>query len=92
MTTAINLNALLKQTIVLTRENEEWSTEQIIAELMSNHVEIQSLAPISVAAPEKRNPAPALLPRSLVLSPKTKPVAALARFTRRSTSKATFSR
>ena len=53
MTTAINLNALLKQTIVLTRENEEWSTEQIIAELMSNHVEIQSLAPISVAAPEK---------------------------------------
>ena len=53
MTTAINLNALLKQTIVLTRENDDWSTEQIIAELMSNHVEIQSLASISVAAPEK---------------------------------------
>ena len=53
MTTAINLNALLKQTIVLTRENDDWSTEKIIAELMSNHVEIQSLAPISVAAPEK---------------------------------------
>ena len=49
MTTAINLNALLKQTIALTRENEEWTSEQIIAELMSNHVEILSLAPISVA-------------------------------------------
>jgi hypothetical protein len=53
MTTAINLNALLKQTIVLTRENDEWTSEQIIAVLMSNHVEIQSLASISVAAPEK---------------------------------------
>jgi hypothetical protein len=53
MTTTINLNALLKQTIVLTRENDEWTSEQIIAELMSNHVEIQSLASISVAAPEK---------------------------------------
>jgi len=53
MTTAINLNALLKQTIVLARENEDWTSEQIIAELMSNHVEIQSLAPISMAATEK---------------------------------------
>ena len=53
MTTAINLNALLKQTIVLVRENEDWSTEQIIAELMSNHVEIESLAPMSMAATEK---------------------------------------
>jgi hypothetical protein len=53
MTTAINLNALLKQTIALSRENEDWTPEQIIAELMSNHVEIQSLAPISMAASEK---------------------------------------
>jgi hypothetical protein len=50
MTTAINLNALLKQTIALTRENEDWTSEQIIAELMSNHVEIESLATISMAA------------------------------------------
>jgi hypothetical protein len=54
MTTTINLNALLKQTIVLTRENDEWTSEQIIAELMSNHVEIQSLASMSVAVAEKQ--------------------------------------
>ena len=48
MTALINLNALLKQTVVLTRENEDWTPEQIIAELLSNHVGIESLATISV--------------------------------------------
>ena len=48
MTALINLNALLKQTVVLTRENENWTPEQIIAELLSNHVGIESLATISV--------------------------------------------
>jgi hypothetical protein len=48
MTALINLNALLKQTVVLTRENDDWTPEQIIAELLSNHVGIESLATISV--------------------------------------------
>jgi hypothetical protein len=53
MATTINLNALLKQTIVLTRDHSDWSAEQILAELIANHVPIQSLASISAAPSEK---------------------------------------
>lgn len=48
MSIAINLNAILKQTIAITRENEDWSTEQIMTEILTNHVKIESLNSISV--------------------------------------------
>ncbi len=48
MTALINLNALLKQIVALTRENDDWTPEQIITELLSNHVGIESLATVSV--------------------------------------------
>lgn len=53
MSIAINLNAILKQTIAITRENEEWTAEQIMAEILTHHVKIETLNSISTGLAEK---------------------------------------
>jgi hypothetical protein len=49
-TSTINLNSLLKHAVKVTRDNEDWTLEQIIAELLTNHVGMQELSVVSFAA------------------------------------------
>ena len=46
-TSTINLNSLLKHAVKVTRDNEDWTLEQIIAELLTNHVGMQELSVVS---------------------------------------------
>jgi len=49
----LNLNAMLEQAIQLSRDHDDWSSEQIISELMSNQSVVMDVAPIKAKEVKK---------------------------------------